>query len=183
MRFSRSKSDLFKKVLMKDLPVSVQDKIKTLSYFLDITEGAVIHAIVTDWVAQEAAEISLFGKRTTSDVYPFQFDNFTNVVLGNDLFSLLKAEHMKELTSDEPSAKTHEQHLNKIREDMQKSKEDVEEKIESLLRWAYENTDILRTPAMDKTLSYTIFQYQRAGFSEDELKALLTDEAEYLKTK
>ena len=183
MRFSRSFPDRFKAVFMKDLPSVVQDKIKTLSRFLEISEGAVMHALITDGVAKEAAEISIFGKRTTANVYPFQFDNLTNIVLGEDLFRLLKAEHMKEMISDEASAKTHEQYLKKVREEMQKPKEEIEEKIGLLLQWTYENTNLSRTPATDRSLSYVTVIYQRAGFSEDQLKDLLADEAEYLKRK
>ena len=183
MRFSRSTPDRFKGVSMKDLPSSVQDKIKTASRYLEITEGAVIHAIVTDWVAREAAEITLFGKRRTSNVSPFQFDNFTNIILGDDLFRLLKAEHTKDLTTDEASAETHERHLKKIRTAMQKSKKDIAEKIEFFLQWTYANTDLARTPPSDKALSYLIVLYQRAGFSEDQLKDLLAKETEYLKVK
>ena len=183
MRFSRSFPDRFKAVFMKDLPSVVQDKIKTLSRFLEISEGAVMHALITDWVAKEAAEISIFGKRTTTNVYPFQFDNSTNIVLGEGLFRLLKAEHIKEMILDEASSKTHEQYLKKVREEIQESKEDIEEKIGLLLKWTYENTNLARTPATDRSLSYVAVLYLRAGFSEDQLKELLAEEAEYLKKK
>jgi hypothetical protein len=183
MRFSRSIPDHFKGVWMKDLPSSVKDKIKTTSRFLEITEGAVIHAIVTDWVAREAAQIKLLGKKRTSDVSPFQFDNFKNIVLGDDLFRLLKAEHSKALITNEASAETHELHLKQIRREVRKSKEDIAAKIEFLLQWMYENTDLVRTPESDKSLSHLIVMYQRAGFSEDQLKDLLVKQAEYLKVK
>jgi hypothetical protein len=175
--------DQFKGVWMKDLPSSVRDKIKTTSRFLEITEGAVIHAIITDWVAREAAEIILLGKRRTSNVSPFQFDNFKNIVLGDDLFRLLKAEHSNELITDETSTEKYKQQLKRIRKEIRKSKEDIAEKIELLLQWTYENTDLKRTPASDKSLSYLIVLYQRAGFSEDQLKELLVKEAEYQKGK
>lgn len=180
MRFSRSIPDRFKSVLMKELPGSVQDKIKTASRFLEITEDAVIHTIVTDWVAREAAEIKLFRKRTTSNVSPFQFDNFRRILLGDDLFSLLKAEHMVELTSHDASTETHEQYLEKIREKIRKSETAITKKIGDLLQWTYEHTDLVKTPAHDKTLSNMIARYYRAGFSEDQLKKLLVDETTYL---
>jgi len=171
----------FNGVMTKDLPEVVQDKIKTLSHVLEITEGAVIHAIITDWVAREAAEIFLFAKRTSSNVYPLRFDDFANVVLGEKLFCLLKAEHLKELAAGGESAEIHEMNLQKIRREIQPSKEEVENKIERILQWTHENKGLSRTPENDKTLAFMIVLYGRAGFSEDQIKELIAGETEYLR--
>jgi hypothetical protein len=183
MLYKRSMPERLKRISLKDLPDMVQDKVNNLSRILEISEGAVIHAMVTDWAAREAAEMSMFGKKKNPDVYPFQFDMQTNVILGNDLFRLLKTEHMKALAPDDASEKAFEKDLTKLRKEIEKSKEAIGEKIDLVLKWIYENTGLPRTKETDRTLSYMVLIYQRAGFSPDQVKELISEEAEYFKKK
>ncbi len=74
-------------------------------------------------------------------------------------------------------------HILCFNETLLKDTEDIAEKIEFFLQWTYANTDLARTSPSDKALSYLIVLYQRAGFSEDQLKDLLAKETEYLKVK
>lgn len=181
MLFKRSMPGRLMGIAMKDLPDWVQDKVKNLSRILEISEGAVMHAMVTDWVARDAAENSLPGEKTGARVYPFQFDSQTNVILGNNLFRLLKTEHMRRLAPDDATAKGFEEEIKELRKEIEKSQTQIGGKIDSILQWIYENTGLSRTRESDSALSYMVLRYYRAGFSDDQVKELLSEESEYMK--
>ena len=181
MLFKRSMQDRFKGIQLKDLPTWVRDKVNNLSRILEISEGAVIHAMVTDWVAREVAEVSMLGKKPDTSVYPFQFDQQTNVILGDDLFRLLKIEHMRAMADDDTSVEKFSADIETLRQKIEKTDEEIEEKIDTILMWAYETTGVSRTRETDAVLSYMVLRYHRAGFSDDQVRELIAEESEYFK--